>query len=141
LPTGRSGHRFPACPITITNTVTLVSRTLRSPPGDGFVLGGAFSPDGRQLAVFANDSPEPGGQTAGLAIASTITGAVRLVPGVRMTVGEDSDWVRWLPGGSRLVALANRNYLVTTATLAARPFRFTGSGQDVDYSATLIMPG
>jgi hypothetical protein len=81
LPTGRSGHRFPACPITITNTVTLVSRTLRSPPGDGFVLGGAFSPDGRHLAVFANDSPEPGGQTAGLAIASTITGAVRLVPG------------------------------------------------------------
>ena len=136
-----AGCRFPACPITITNTVTLVSRTLRSPLGDGFVLGGAFSPDGRQLAVFANDSPEPGGQTAGLAIASTITGAVRLVPGVRMTVGEDSDWVRWLPGGSRLVALANRNYLVTTATLAARPFRFTGSGQDVDYSATLIMPG
>jgi hypothetical protein len=31
------------CPITITNTVTLVSRTLRSPLGDGFVLGGSFS--------------------------------------------------------------------------------------------------
>ena len=107
----------------------------------GFVLGGAFSSDGRQLAVFANDSAEAGGQAASLAIASTVTGAVRLVPGVRMTVGEDSDWIRWLPGGSRLVALANRNYLVTTATLAARPFRFTGSGQDVDYSATLITPG
>jgi hypothetical protein len=133
--------RFPACPITITNTVTLSSRTLRSPLDHGFVLGGAFSSDGRQLAVFANDSAEPGGQAASLAIASTVTGAVRLVPGVRMTVGEDSDWIRWLPGGSRLVALANRNYLVTTATLAARPFRFTGSGQDVDYSATLITPG
>ncbi len=132
--------RFPACPIAITDTATLSSRTLRSPLGYGFVLGGAFSPDGRWLAVFVNDSQQPGGQTATLAIASTAGGAVRLVPGVRMTVGEDADWVRWLPGGTRLVALASRDYLVTTATLAARPFRFAGRGPDADFSATLIPP-
>jgi hypothetical protein len=126
------------CPITITNTATLASRTLRSPRGYGFVLGGAFSPDGRQLAVFVNDSPQAGGQTAELAIASTATGTVRLIPAVRMTVGEDIDWVRWLPGGTRLVTLASRDYLVTAPTLAARPFRFAGGGQDVSYSAELI---
>jgi hypothetical protein len=132
--------RFPSCLITITNTGTLSSRTLRSPLGYGFVLGGAFSPDGRQLAVFANDRPKAGGETADLAIVSTATGATRLVPKVRMTVGEDADWVRWLPGGTRLVIQANRNYLVTVATLEAQPFRFTGGGQDVNFSAVLIPP-
>jgi hypothetical protein len=130
--------RILLCPITITNTATLASRTLRSPLGYGFVLGGAFSPDGRQFAVFVNDSPKAGGQIAELAIASTATGTVRLIPAVRMTVGEDIDWVRWLPGGTRLVVLANRDYLVTAATLAARPFRFAGGGQDVNFSAELI---
>jgi hypothetical protein len=127
------------CNIMITNTATLASRTLRSPLRYGFVLGGAFSPDGRQLAVFVNDRPQAGGQPAELAIASTDTGTgtVRLVPAVRMTVGEDADWVRWLPGGTRLVVQANRDYLVTAATLEIRPFRFTG-GQDVNFSAELI---
>ena len=132
--------RFPSCPVKITNTATLASRTLRSPLRYGFVLGGAFSPDGRQLAVFVNDSPQAGGETAELAIVSTATGAMRLAPQVRMTVGEDADWVRWLPGGTRLVVQASRNYLVTAATLAARPFRFTGGGQDVNFSAELIPP-
>jgi hypothetical protein len=132
--------QFPSCPITITNTTTLASRTLRSPLRYGFVLGGAFSPDGRQLAVFANTSPQAGGQTAELAIISTATGAVRLVPAVRMTVGEDTDWVRWLPRGTRLIVQAVRDYLVTAATLTTRPFRFTGSGQDINYSAELIPP-
>jgi hypothetical protein len=132
--------RFPSCPIKITNTATLSSRTLRSPLRHGFVLGGAFSPDGRQLAVFVNRSPKAGGQAAELAIVSPATGAVRLVPAVRMTVGEDADWVRWLPGGTRLVVQASRDYLVNSATLAARPFGFTGRGQDVNYSAELIKP-
>lgn len=132
--------RFPYCPIKITNTATLSSRTLRSPLPYGFVLGGAFSPDGRQLAVFANTGPKAGGETAELAIISTATGAVRLVPTVRMTVGEDVDWVRWLPGGARLIVQAQRDYLVTAATLAARPFQFTGSGQGINFSAELIPP-
>jgi len=131
--------RFPACPIKITNTATRSSRTLRSLLRHGFVLGGAFSPDGRQLAVFANRSPSTGG-SAELAIASTATGAARLTPGVRMTDGQDTDWVRWLPGGTRIAVQANRNYLVTAATLAAQPFRFTGGGQAINYSAVLIPP-
>jgi hypothetical protein len=50
-----------------------------------------------------------------------------------MTVGQGTGWVQWLPGGTRLVVLANRNdavtCMVTAATLAALPVRFTGSGQ------------
>lgn len=65
---------------------------------------------------------------------------MRLAPRVRMTVGEDADWVRWLPGGTRLVVQASRNYVITAATLAARPFRFTGGGQDINFSAELIPP-
>jgi hypothetical protein len=133
--------RFPFCPIKITNTATLSSRALHSPLSYGFVLGGAFSPDGRRLAVFAiSDGRKAGGETAELAIVSTATGAVRLIPKVRMTVGEDVDWVRWLPGSTRLVVLASRSYLVTATTLVARPFHFTGGGQDVNFSAELIPP-
>lgn len=133
--------RFPACPGTITNTATWASRTLHSPLGHGFVLGGAFSPDGRRLALFANDSALAGGQAAGLAVASTVTGAVRLVPGVRMTVGEDADWVRWLPGGASLVVLANRDYLVSARTLTARPFRLAAGPAAVNFSAELLPAG
>lgn len=135
-----AGCQIPACPVTITNTATLSSRTVRSPLRHGFVLGGAFSPDGRQLAVFANDGPQAGGQHAELAVISTATGIVRLDLAVRMTVGEDADWIRWLPGGTRLVVLADRDYLVTAATLAARPFHFAGPGRDVNYSAALVVP-
>jgi hypothetical protein len=125
------------CPITITNTATLASRTLHSPLGYGFVPGGAFSPDGRYLAVFANARPRPGGRSAELAIVSTENGTVRVVPAVRQTVGAETEWVRWLPGGARLVVLANRDYLVTASSLAARPFRFAG-GQEVNFSAELL---
>lgn len=130
--------RFPSCPITITNTATLASRALHSPLGHGFVLGGAFSPDGRRLAVFANVSGQAGGQPAELAIANTATGATHMIAGVLMGVGLDSDWIRWLPGGTSLITQASRDYLVNTATLAARPFRFTGTAQDINFSAELI---
>jgi hypothetical protein len=130
--------RFPSCPIRITNTATLASLTVRSPLGHGFVLGGAFSPDGRRLAVFANASAQFGGQAAELTIVSTATGAADVVAGVRMTVGEDADWIRWLPGGASLITQANRDYVVNTTTLAARPFRLTGSGQGINFSAELI---
>src|SRR5262249_33483996 len=122
-----AGCRFPSCPIAITNTVTLASRTIHSPLGHGFVLGGAFSPNGRRLAVFANVSARAGDEAAELAIVSTVTGAGHLVPGVRMMVGEDADWIRWLPGGTSLITQASHDYLVNTVTLAARPFHFTGS--------------
>lgn len=130
--------RFPDCGISVTNTATFATRTLRSPLGYGFVLGGAFSPDGQQLAVFVNSAPSARNQTAELAIVSVATGAVRLVPAVKLTVGQDADWLRWLPEGTSLVVLADRDYLINGATLKARPFRFSGKGEDVNFSADLI---
>src|SRR5690242_3276067 len=45
------------CLIRITNTATLSTRTVRSPLPGGFAVGGAFSPDGTQLAVFPQTAP------------------------------------------------------------------------------------
>src|SRR5581483_5450278 len=94
-----------SCTIEITNTATRSTRILRSPLGHGFAYGVAFSPDGGELAAFANTfgisaTPAP----AELAIISTRTGAVRLVPRVSLLTGEDIAWARWLPGGKMLLA-------------------------------------
>jgi hypothetical protein len=135
--------RFPvSCPIRITNTLTLASRTLHSPLRYGFALCGAFSPDGRQLAVFVNRSTGSGGGAAELALASTGSGALRMVAGVRLTVGEDLGWARWLPGGRQLlVEGSGHEYLVVAATLSARPVSFTRDGAwDPNYSAVFLRP-
>jgi hypothetical protein len=132
--------RFPFdCPIKITNTKTLSSITLHSPLGYGFMLGGAFSPDGRELAVFVNLSAGDGGGKAELAIASAGTGALRLVRQASLTVGEDVAWALWLPGGKQLFVMGN--YLVTSATLSARPVTMTpGGAQDPGFSAQVLPP-
>jgi hypothetical protein len=135
--------RYPVkCAIRITSTSTLASRTLRSPLPYGFALGGAFSPDGSQLAVFVNRRPGTGGGMAQLAIVSTRTGTTRLVPGARFLLGEDIAWARWLPGGKQLIAEGTASdYIVTPATLAARPLRFRHSADgDIGYSAVVIPP-
>jgi hypothetical protein len=140
--------RYPAgCPVRITSTAaqasrSLASRTLRSPLPWGFALGGAFSPDGRQLAVFVNRGPGHGGGLVQLAIASTSSGALHLVPGARLRIGEDVAWVRWLPGGRQLIAGGVDRDVITTADGPARPFRFRRSPAGaVGYSAAVIPPG
>jgi hypothetical protein len=139
-----------SCPIQVTNTATGSSITLHSPMPNGFALGGAFSPDGRELAVIVNTSRGPCCATAELAIASSQTGSLRLVPRARFTVGQDVAWVQWLPGGRQLLAGAgNGSYIVHAATLSARPLFFLHSrdhniqdSQDVNYSAVVItQPG
>lgn len=135
--------RYPVnCRIRITSTSTLASRTLRSPLPHGFALGGAFSPDGSQLAVFVNRSPGTGGGRVQLAIVSTRTGASRLVPGASFVIGEDVAWARWLPGGKQLIAGGvDRDDIVTPATLAAQPLRFRhNAGGIIGYSAVVIPP-
>ncbi len=129
------------CVIRIANTSTGASLTLRSPLRYGFALGGAFSPDGRQLAVFVNRTPGAGGETVQLAIASTTTGAVRLVPKVRVLVGPPEDWVRWLPGGRQLiVGGADSSYLVTAANGSAQPFNFSVSSAGGVNASAVIVP-
>src|SRR5258708_5366055 len=142
------------CPIVITNTSTHVRVIVRSPLRYGFTYGGAFargafSPEGAHLAVFVNvANPFDGSSGPGLselAIASTTTGHLRVVPAARFVTTEDSGWARWLPTGQQLLAgAAEGSYAVNAATLAARPFSFftlpgqAPGGQDIHSSATLI---
>ena len=131
------------CVIRIANTSTGAILTLRSPLRYGFALGGAFSPDGRELAVFVNRTPGGGGQTVQLATASTTTGVLRLVPRVRVVLGPPEDWLRWLPGSRQLiVGGADSSYLVTAATGAAQPFNFSvSSAAEVNTSAVIVPRG
>jgi WD40-like Beta Propeller Repeat len=116
------------CPIEITNTATLATRTVRSPLRHGFTAGdGAFSPDGKRLAVFARRaSLDPSrANRSELAIVSTRTGRLRLVLAARLETQEDAGWAVWLPGSRRLLAGALLySYAVDATTLAARPFFF-----------------
>ena len=73
-----------------------------------------------------------------MAIASTRTDALRLVPAVRLVTTEDVGWARWLPGGRLLAGAESGSYAVNTQTLAARPFSFSGSpGQDITSSGDI----
>ena len=65
------------CPLRITNTATRPTKTVRSPLHHGFAVGAAFSPSGKQLAVFVNRNFLGTGAVQ-LVIADAGTGAMRL---------------------------------------------------------------
>jgi hypothetical protein len=142
------------CTLGITNTSTMARVIVRSPDRYGFTYGGlfssgAFSPDGKRLAVFLNttnpqDPYNP--PYSELAIVNTTTGALQLVHAARFVTTEDVGWARWLPGGNRLITGAKGgSYAVDATTLAARPFSFFGSAGedinasgDINFSATVL---
>jgi hypothetical protein len=142
------------CPLAITNTSTLASLAVASPNRYGFTYGGpfssgAFSADGKRLAVFLNTTnpQDPyNSPHSELAIADTGTGSLRLVHAARLVTTEDVGWARWLPGGNRLIVGAEGgSYAVDAVTLAARPFSFLGtpgedinSSGDINFSATIL---
>lgn len=74
------------CPLQITNTATLSTQTVRSPLHHGFAIGAAFSPGGKQLAVFVNRN-SLGTGTVQLAMVDAGTRAMRLVGAVRLGSG------------------------------------------------------
>ena len=128
------------CPVAITNTSTQGRLTVRSPNRYGFTYGGpfssgAFSPDGKRLAVFLNTAnPQDPYNTphSVLAIVNIRTGTLRLVPAASLVTTEDVGWARWLPGGNRLIIGAEGgSYAVDAVTLATRPFSFVSNGEDI----------
>jgi hypothetical protein len=142
------------CQLRSINTSTLASVTVRSPSRYGFTYGGlfssgAFSLDGQRLAVFVNTTNPQDSSYSVLATVSTRTGALNLVPAVRLVTTEDVGWARWLPGGRQLIAGAGSGtYAVAAKTLAARPFSFLGSpgedimsSADINFSATVLPAG
>jgi hypothetical protein len=131
------------CRLRITSAQTLSTRTVRSPLRHGFAAGGAFSPGGRRLAVFANLTGDP--HAAVLALIDTRTGSLRLVPSARTDMGAPLIWARWLPDGRHLIAGGiDSGYLVDASTMTARPLAFmkgpAHDGEDVDYSTVVIPP-
>jgi hypothetical protein len=123
----------------ITNTATMATVAVRSPLQHGFVSSGtpAFSPGGRQLALFVRTARLGSGGMSRLAIVDTRTGAVRVVPGTALYTTEDAYWAMWLPGGQRILAGAlEAGYVVDARTLAARPFTFFPGTEG--FSATVL---
>ncbi len=134
-----------SCRMKITDTASLSTRTARAPARGLFTAGGAFSPAGTQLAVFATGESK---RTARLALIDPATGSVRVASRPVITLGQDFDLARWLPDGRHLIIGAGAGgYLVDSATLAARPLVFagrdgrrTGSGQDINFTAAIVSP-
>jgi hypothetical protein len=142
LPAGCSG----SCPVEITNTATLAARTVRSPLPGGFAIGGAFSPDGTRLAVFPRADRS---QAARLALADLATGTVTVAPALRLALGEDIAWARWLPDGRDLIVggATGGGDLVDSATLSAEPLVVArghqddrGNSQDINYTTVIVPP-
>jgi hypothetical protein len=134
------------CPVGIINTATRSTVTVASRSPFGFSYGGlftsgAFSPDGSRLAVFLNVTNPQDSATepvSELAIITTRTGALRLVPAVRLGTYQDAGWARWLPGGHQLLVGAEQgSYAVEAGTWSVRPFSF-GPDDDVNFSATVL---
>jgi hypothetical protein len=126
------------CPLKITDTASGAVTTVHSPTQGGFAIGGAFSPDGRSLAVFVNS---PSGRSTRLALVDPATGGLRLAHMPAIPLGLDYGWARWLPAGGRLIAGALAGgYLVDAATLNARPLHTrNGSGPSgINYTAVVI---
>ena len=135
------------CTLKITNTGNYSSRIVVSPIGS-FLWGGAFSPDGHQLAVFANSGDIHGDPTAQLAIVNTRSGSLKLVRGVSIYVGESVHWAQWLPDGRHLITggltpmgstVPAVDVLVDSQTDQARQFRFVADkNQDLDISSVVV---
>jgi hypothetical protein len=134
------------CPLEITDSSTLATRSVYSPFGQGFEWGGGFSPDGSVLAAFV-PGPYHLNPTARLVL---ITGAgrIRTVPGVTINVGDPLAWAAWFSDSSHLIVggvgstdgvVNDNHFVVSTANRTAVPFRFLPDGnQDINFSAVVL---
>jgi hypothetical protein len=134
------------CSLFVTNTRTRASTRIHSPLPYGFDVGGAFSSDGEQLALFIKTNSglyDPGTQ---LALANVRTGQLRQVPGVAGEIGESVGWVRWIGATSTLIAgtfstnyTEYNHYLVASRTLASRLLDFSDNRNvDINFSSAVL---
>jgi hypothetical protein len=134
------------CPLEITNSVTLATRSIYSPYRKGFEWGGGFSPDGSMLAAFV-PGPRKLSPTARLVLI-TGSGKVRAVPDTTINNGDSLAWAAWFPDGRRLIVGAvgspdgvpdDNHYLVDAPNRSARPFQFLADGQsDVNFTVAIL---
>jgi hypothetical protein len=134
------------CPLEITDSSTLATRSVYSPFGQGFEWGGGFSPDGAVLAAFV-PGPFHLSPTARLVLITGV-GRIRAVPGITINNGDALAWAEWFPDSSHLIVggvgspdgVVNFNHFVVSAeTRTAKPFRFlTDKNQDINFSAVVL---
>jgi hypothetical protein len=104
--------------LAITDTATMTTRLISSPLsgvfsssvqqygsdvvefGSNFLGGGAFSPDGRQLAAFVSAYRPHDWPNAQLVLVNPNTGSVRLIANTLIQIGEPAGWATWSPSGS-----------------------------------------
>ena len=135
------------CPLEITNSSTLATRSVYSPFGHGFDFGGGFSPDGSVLAAFV-PGPFHLSPTGARLVLITGAGRIRAVPGVTINHGDALAWADWFPDSSHLIVggvgspdgvVNDNHFVVSTANRTATPFRFLANGdQDINFSAVVL---
>lgn len=110
-----------ACPLEVTDVPSLRTRAIRSPLPYGFAPGGAVSPGGHLAVGFPLRVSGSGGGTADVAVVDLGTGAVHVVPGARVALGQVAAWAIWLPGrDAALAGTTDTTFLVHPATRSAQ---------------------
>jgi len=88
------------CGLTITRVPDGSPRRIAAPEGaPGFIGGGAFAPDGNQLAVFVDRLPEANNPGGRLVIVTVATGAATPVAASTVSFGEPFGFATWSPDG------------------------------------------
>jgi hypothetical protein len=114
----------------------------------GFDVGGAFSSDGTNLAVFVKTNSGDVNPTTQMAIVNTRDGKLRLITGSIANIGESVGWAQWLPGSRTLLggavagvnftssAFVDNHYVVNATSLSATPFTLVADRNlDINFSA------
>jgi hypothetical protein len=117
------------CDVTITDLDTMEGRSAGAPSG-GFIGGGAFSSDGRSLALFSSNKA----QAAQIAVVDVASMAVRVLEGTAVTTGESFGAAAWtLDDGSVIYHGLGETRVVDVITGAQRTLPW-----DVTYSMATI---
>ena len=152
--------------LAITDTATMTTRLISSPLsgvfssavpqygsdvaefGSNFLGGGAFSPDGRQLAAFVSAFRPHDWPNAQLVLVNPNTGSVQLIANTVVQIGEPAGWATWSPTGSDLFGGSYREgpviqaFALKTGQTQATPLTFDkNAADDVTGSAVSVQVG
>ena len=149
--------------LAITDTATMTTRLISSPLsgvfssavqqygsevmefGSNFLGGGAFSPDGRQLAAFVSAFRPHDWPNAQLVLVNPNTGSVQLIANTVIQIGEPAGWATWSPTGRDLFGGSYREgpviqaFALKTGQTQAMPLTFDkNAADDVTGSAVSV---
>src|SRR3984957_10121936 len=111
--------------------------------GGNFLGGGAFSPDGRQLAAFVSAFRPHDWPDAQLVLVNPNTGSVQLIANTVVQIGEPEGWAIWSPTGSDLLGGSYREgpviqaFSLKTGQTQATPLTFDKNAAD-DVTGTAV---